>query len=570
MRAEGYFVDRAKRYAEGVCKGRIRASKLTILSCQRFLKDLDREKEEECPFYFSVARAEHACSFIEFLPHIKGKLASAGKLLELEPWQCFILCNIFGWLKKKSNTRRFRKVYIEIPRKNGKTMLGSGISLYCGIADYEEGAEVYMAASTHSQALICFNEARAMVSKDQELCRHFGVEYNSQAIFIPTTNTKIKALPKDNHGTLDGLNVHCGIVDELHAHQTPATWNALVTGTGAREQPLIVAITTAGFNRAAICYEQRTYTKKLLEGVFEDDSYFGIIYTIDEGDDWTDPEVWEKANPNLGISINKENFAAECLEAQNQVTKQNFFLTKHLNVWVGANTAWMDMQKWDKCADPELKEKDLKNLECFVAVDLASAKDFCAVAKVYRERKNDEKGEEQTYYYVFVEHFINEAAIELTKVEEVKVWAQQDLINVNDGEETDQRRVQEYVEQLSELIKPKMIGFDRYQAVMMMQNLQEKRIRNVYTCSQQLQAMSAPMKEMEAAILSGRLKHNGDPVLTWMMSNVIAKMDSYDNIKPNRDKNAPQQKIDGVVATIMAIGMSMTQKPKPKLKMFAI
>ena len=569
-RKDGYFVELATKYAKEAVSGKIICGKLVILACRRFLNDLEKQKEDSFDFEFSVARAEHACQFMEYLPHIKGEKAFANELLKLEPWQAFIICNIFGWLKKGTSFRRFLKVYIEIARKNGKTFLGSGIALYCGVADREQGAEVYIAASNHSQALICFDEAKSIISKDKELCEHFGIEYNKRNIYIPTTSSKIKALPKDQHGSLDGLNIHCAIVDELHAHQKPDTYNALMTGTGARNQPLVVSITTAGFNRTAICYEQRAHTKNILENVYEDDTSFGIIYTIDESDDWTDPNVWIKANPNLGVSVNAENFKSECLSAQKQITKKNFFLTKHLNVWVGANTAWMDMDKWNACADATLKEEDLKDLPLFVAADLAGTKDFCSIARVYLEKKKDETGQDINHYYLFADHFLNETAIEQNKIEEVRAWAQAGYINETRGDVTDLRIVENKICEIA-LLKPKAIGFDRYQAAYMIQNLNAARIKNVFEYPQNIANMSSQMKELEAAVLSGRLKHNGDPVLGWMISNVVAKIDNKDNIYPNRDKNAPHQKIDGAIASIMAIGLALKQQPKAaSFRMFTI
>lgn len=561
MRAKGYFVDRAKRYAEAVISGEQIACKLVILSCKRFMRDLERQRTADFPYYYCEARAEHACQFLEYLPHIKGALASKNETLKLEPWQCFIVCNIFGWLKVSTNTRRFTKAYNEMPRKNGKTFKASGISLYCALADREAGSQVFMAASNHSQALLCFDEAKAMLAKSPDLCEYFGVEYNKLRIYVPTTESVMRALPKDQGGSLDGLNIHCAVVDELHAHQTSATWNALTMGTGSREQPLIMAITTAGFNRNSVCYEQRSYLKKILEGVYEDETYFGMIYTIDDDDDWKSPIAWAKANPNLGVSIVMDNFEADCKAAINRPSDQNHFKTKRLNMWVGADTAWIDMDKWDACADPEMKEEDCKNMELFVAVDLASVSDFCCVARVYTEKKPDETGMDANYYYLFVDHFLNETAVENQRVDEVRNWAQQDLIHVNRGDATDFRLIQNRVEELA-LKKPKMIGFDRYQAAQMMQELNAQKIKGVTEYPQNLANMSAPMKELEAAIVSGRLKHTGDPVLAWMFSNVVAHRDAKDHIYPNRDKTALHNKIDGAVAAIMGIGMTMRERPK--------
>lgn len=564
IRQKGYFTKLAQQYATDVISGKKIACKLTILACERFINDLGRQNSDDFPYIYSHSKAEHACQFMEYQQHVEGPLV--GKTFDMEPWQAFIYCNIFGWINIDTRMRRFRRAYVEVPRKNGKSFKACGVANYCGLADGEGGAKVYIAASDHRQASLCFNNAKAMITKDEDLCNYFGVETNKFNIYVPCTNSNIKALPKDRDGSLDGLNVHCAIIDELHAHPNSKTYEALSTGMGARTQPLLFAITTAGFNRTAICYEQRSYVKKILEGVYKDESYFGIIYTIDEGDDWTDEKSWFKANPNMGVSINLEHFRNDCLAAQNQTTKQNHFLTKHLNVWVGSHIAWLDMNKWEQCKDETMTEEDCKGMDLFTAVDLASVTDFCSVANIYTNKVKttgpDGADYHENHYKIFCKHFLNENAIDNAKIEEVRIWAEEGRIEKTPGNATSFRIIQNYIEEIASSKKPVMIGFDKYQAEQMMQELEGKNIKTITSFPQSVATMSQPMKEIEAAVLSGRLKHNGDPVLTWMISNVIARIDAKDNIYPNRDKNARHQKIDGAVACIMAMGLTMKEKPR--------
>lgn len=556
----GYYVSKAHEYATKVMGGEILACEYVVLACERYMRDLSHEDTKDFPYYYDQAEAERCCSFFEALPHVKGKLAGLNQTIELEPWQCFLMCNIYGWRKSGTKNRRFRTAYVEIPRKNGKSPMGSGVALLGLSFDNEYGAEVYTAASKKDQAEICFGDARAMLEKDSEFCDYFGIEYNTRAIYVKQTNSSIKALAKDQRGTLDGLNIHCSVIDELHAHKDAATWNVIASGVAAREQPLVFAITTAGFDRGGICYDKHMYTIKLLQNVFTDESFFGIIYTIDKKDDWRDQSSWEKANPNYGVSVNKEYIEAACKEAQNSPSNLNNFLTKHLNVWCSSDAAWIDMLKFDECADPSMTEKECieKGMDLFVAVDMASKKDFCAISKVYLGSVDGYKN-----YYVFTEQFINDDALEKSTIESLKGWAHEGYIKTNRGETTDFNNIENRIKEIAKL-KPKYIAFDAYQAAQIMQNLKDAGIKNVVEYGQHIKNMSEPMKEFEAAVLDKRFHYTGDPVFNWMVSNVIAYQNAEGNIKPTRNKNAKFDKIDSAVATIMAIGLTIKEKPRER------
>jgi phage terminase large subunit-like protein len=310
------YVAVAQEYIEGVLSGAIPACKWVKLACHRQVDDLARQGSADFRYRFDAERAAHPCRFIEKLPHVKGKWSSPK--IRLEPWQIFILTTVFGWVKA-DGCRRFRVAYIETPRKNAKSTLSSGVALFMLAADGEPGAEVYSVATKRDQARIVFDDARRMVERIEGIRLRFGLKAFAHAITVDGTASKFCALASEAD-SLDGLNLHCGVIDELHAHKTRAVWDVLDSATGSRTQPLVWAITTAGFNQTGICYEQRGYVTQVLQRLHADESYFGIIYTIDlpekgpdgkeiPGDDWTTEAAWRKANPNYGVSVLPDDIA---------------------------------------------------------------------------------------------------------------------------------------------------------------------------------------------------------------------------------------------------------------------
>ncbi len=543
------YVDSAIKYARDVVEGNIVSCKWTRLSCERQLRDL-----EEAPkrgFFFDEDAANRVCKLIEKLPHIKGMWA--GKLIGTEAWQRFILTTVFGW-KREDGWRRFRTVYIEVPRKNAKSTLSSGVGLYMGFADKEGGAEIYSAATTRDQARIVFQDARIMAQRTKGLRDRFGINVGAHNIHSLESASKFEALSAEG-SSLDGLNVHCGIIDELHAHKTRAVFDVIETATGARTQPLLWLITTAGSNRAGICYEQRTYLTKILDGVHEDDTYFGIIYTIDDNDDWTDPAVWAKANPNYGVSVFPDDIARLCKKAQQMPSAQNNFLTKRLNVWVNADTAWMDMRAWDKCADSSLQEEDFHGEECIVAIDLSSKVDIAAKIKVFR-RKQDEVD----HYYCFGTYYLPEDTVVDSGNSQYQGWSIDGRLINTPGNVIDFGYIEDDLKQDASNFQIREVPYDPFQATQFSQRMIGEGMPMVEMRPTTLN-FSEPMKELEALVLSGQFHHDGDPVLTWMISNVVCHLDVKDNIYPRKER--PENKIDGVVALIMAIGRWITT-PAPE------
>ena len=549
------FFERAVRYAQRVIAGEVVACKLTRLACERFLKDLART---DWQWRFDEALATRACTFIEHLPHIKGQWARQRLKITLEDWQVFIVCNLFGWVDKDTGLRRFITCYLEVARKNAKSTLAAGIALYMLAADGEPGAEVYSAATTGDQARIVFDVARQMVLREADFIRG-GIDPQRHGLYMPQDARKFEPLNAEG-STLDGLNPHCTIIDELHAHKRRDVYDVLDTARGARDQSLLASITTAGSDRAGICYEQRTYVVKVLEGVFDDERYFGVIYTLDDDDDWVDPAVWPKANPNYGVSVLEEDFERSAREAMNKPSAQNNFLTKRLNVWVNADSAWMDMRAWDRCGPgpnkPPLRLEDFEGQDCIAAFDLASKVDIAARILLFRRGKK---------YAAFGRYYLPEHAVEDGRNSQYSGWSRLGRLTVTDGNVVDYDRIETDLKEDAGRFKLVEVPYDPFQAMQFSQRMLAEGLPMVEMRATVLN-FSEPMKELEKIVLEGNFEHDGDPVLTWMVSNVVCHRDAKDNIYPRKERE--ENKIDGVVALIMALGRAMAGEEHPDINEF--
>lgn len=541
-------VTSANRYARDVVAGKIPAGKYARLACERHVRDLARSRAKGYAYRFDAEAAEHACAFIELLPHTKGKWGRLGERIVLRPWQCFIIASVFGWKRRKDGLRRFRELYAEIPRKNGKSVIGAGIALYMLIGDAEFGAEVYSGATTEKQAWEVFRPAKTMIERTAGLKRAAGVEVWAKSIVIPADGSRMEpVIGKPG----DGSSPHCAVIDEFHEHDTPDLIDTMQTGMGAREQPLTCIITTAGTNLGGPCYDKHGDVCRVLDGVLENDELFGIIFSIDEGDDWADPKSLRKANPNFGVSVYEDFLLGQQRAAlQNPVT-QNRFKTKHLNVWCSARNAWMQMNFWHLCADPQLSIDEFAGDDCWLILDLASRSDICAFVQLFRRQLAG-----QDHYYAFGRYYLPEAAIEESKVNRASYlkWAAQGHLVVTDGSEIDFDEIREDVRQYSSRFAVREVVYDPWRATQLAHQL-AKDGATVVEYRQTVQNMSPPMKEVMSAVKAGRFHHDGNPVLTWMMSNVTAREDAKENIYPRKEKS--DQKIDGPVAIIMGVGRAM-------------
>lgn len=536
------YIKLANGYIKDVLSGKIPACQYVKKACERHQEDLKKSKWK---YRFDVEKASRVCKFIEQLPHIKGELR--GQALKLEPWQIFILTTVFGWVDGKGY-RRFKTVMVEVPRKNGKSSLSSGVALYLLCADGEGGPEVYSAATTRDQAKIVWEDAKRMVERCPPLREYFGVQTSAHSVFVPSNAGVLKALARDQGGNLDGLNIHGAIVDELHAHKTREVWDVLETATGARTQPLIWGITTAGFNRTGICYEQRAYVIKILDKVHIDEEYFGVIYTIDDGDEWTSPDVWAKANPNWGVSVSPDDIARKARKAMEMAAATNNFLTKHLNVWVNSDTAWMNMRAWDACFDHSVKIENFTGEPCWIGLDLATKTDLAVYVKLFVK---------DGFYYPFGAYYLPEEAAEDGRNSHYQGWAREGRLTLTDGNITDFAHIEEDLRTAATSHKIEVVGYDPWQATYLATRLMQEGLP-MQEYRQTVQNMSEPMKQLEALVLSGKLKHNGCPILTWAISNVVGRLDAKENIYPR--KEFPENKIDPAIALITALGLHMNEK----------
>lgn len=547
------YLQRCTGYAQRVTGGQEVAGLFEKLSCQRFLDDLARQNTEDFPYILDEKAGARACQFIELLPHIKGEWAKPvyldGELqyakIALEDWQIFAEFQLFGWVHAVTRLRRFRRSYEEIARKNAKSTRLAARDLYLLTADGEPGAHVYNAATTGDQARELFDVARNMALREPKFLARFGVDVGKHDITCPDTASSFKPLNAEG-STLDGLNVHGASIDELHAHKTRAVYDVLDTATGARSQPMISMITTAGSDRSGICYEQRDYTIKVLQGVVKDETWFGIIYTIDEDDAWHDQAVWRKANPNLGISVKLDDMEAACRKALAQPSAVANFLTKRMNVWVSSASAWMDMVAWEKCGDPTLKLEDFAGERCWIGMDLAEKRDFAALGLVFKREE---------HWYFFPRLYLNENAIEQSGNAHLQGWARTGHVVMTEGNVTDFDVIADDLRRYCTEFQVQEIPFDpalsRYFATKLVaEGLPLIEIR------QAPMFFTQPLIQAENLVLEKKFHFDGNPVMTWMISNVEVATSKFTGLKQpckSRDEN----KIDGPIALFLGLGRAM-------------
>lgn len=498
-------------------------------------------------FYFDEAAADRAVSFFELcLTHTKGEWA--GQPLKLSDWQAEkIIRPLFGW-KRADGTRRYRTAYIQIPRKAGKSTLSAGIALYLLFADKEPGAEIYSAAADREQAAIVFDMAKGMVEASEPLRRR-SQSYR-RAMIVPSLAAGYRVLSADAN-TKHGLSAHGIIFDELHAQPNRELWDVLTTSTGARRQPLTVAITTAGYDRHSICYELYTHACKVRDGLVNDPYFLPVIYEAEAGDDWKEPATWYKAHPGLGVSVKEEYFAAECAKAQAMPGYENTFRQLLLNQWTEQATRWIGMAAWDACARPM---PDLTGRDCFAALDLSSTTDVSALVLAFPV---------DGVLHLLPFFWVPEEGIR-KRVERDRVpydlWIKEGLIEATPGRVIDYDVIRRRINELAETYHIREIAVDRWNATQLSTQLEADGFEMI-GFGQGFASMAGPTKELEKRILEGTLNHGGNPVMRWMASNIATEQDAAGNLKPSKKKST--ERIDGVVATIMALGRVMVADLEP-------
>jgi len=532
------------KYALDVTKGRISACKWVRLACERHLADRKREKERGYPYRFDEKIAAAFLGRLERFPHVKGRWAKRQELIVLQPWQCFVLGAPFGWIRKRGGMRRFKEIYAEIPRKNSKSIMGALVGLDMLMEQGEHGAEVYAGATTEKQAHEVFGPARLMLKRSPQIMEAAGAEVWAKAIVLPEDNSKFWPVIGSPG---DGASPSCAIADEYHEAATSDLIDAMVTGMGSREQPMLLIITTAGTDLATPCRDKHLEAEKILQGTLENDELFAIIYGVDEGDDWTKPAAIRKANPNLGISVDESFLLAQQRQAVLNPTYQNRFKTKHLNVWCGASVAGINMADWARAADPGLTIEQFKGQSAIFSLDLASKLDICAFMQLFTRQQNGVQ-----HYYAFGRYYIPEDTVAEASANQgaYRKWAAEGHLIVTEGAEIDFDHIREDVKAARSLVQANEIVYDPWRATQLAHQL-AKDGATVVEMAQNARNMAQAFDELLTALKAGRLHHDGDPVLAWMAGNTVAKPAMKGVIVPSKEK--PDQKIDGIVALIMGI-----------------
>ncbi|WP_324038346.1 terminase large subunit [Aeromonas caviae] len=555
-------VNAANKYARDVVSGRVIACKYVQQACQRHLNDLEKSKEKDYPYRFDAARAERACKFLQLLPHTKGKwrrLPLDKRRITLEPWQLFFHACVYGWVRKKDGLRRFRRAALFVPRKNGKSIVAAGNGIYMFAADDEPGAEVYCGATTEKQAWEVFKPAMQIAAQLPNLRRKFGIQVCAKkmlrqdgSVFEPVIG---------NPG--DGSSPHLAIVDEYHEHDSPELYDTMETGQGAREQPMMLVISTAGVNPAGPCKQFWDECVKMLSGAEPDEELFALIYTIDDDDDIFDPASLRKANPNYGISVFEDYLLAQLMRAKRNARHLTKYLIKHLNKWTTASSTFFNYDHWRSAADATLKIEDFIGCPCWFALDLASKLDVCSLAICFARYEADGL----LHYYLFTRHWLPEDTTNdpdnrnAAKYQEwiSTVWPNAGgmALTPTDGAEIDFGEIGAEVATLASTYAPREIPHDPWNSAQLAQQLATAGWLPV-AIPQTTAHLSPPMKEMESALAAGRLHHDDNPVMNWMVGNVTAREDANENVFPR--KEGKDNKIDGAMAAIMAIGRAMLNK----------
>jgi len=554
------------QYAQDIVDGKIISNKWVKLACKRHFKDLKRKD-----IYFNETAADHIISFFEeFLVFYEGAFADQPFLLT--PHQKFIVGSIFGW-KRKDGFRRFRTAYIEEAKGNGKTPLAAGIGLYGFTFDDEEGAEIYVAATTREQAGICFRDARLYAEGSESLKEMLIVDKFN--IANPETNSFFRPISSEHRG-LDGKKPHIALIDEIHEHPTDLVVRKMSAGTKGRRQALIFEITNAGYDRQSICFQHHEHTEKILEGLLEDDAWFGMMTGLDvcdkcaaEGktipqdgcpdcDDWRNEAVWEKANPNmhyLGAPF-IDYLRRQVEEAKSMPSQENIVKRLNFCIWTESITKWLPVDKWNACNFP-VDAEALKGRICYGGLDLSNNIDLTAWVLVFPPE------EEDGLYEILCRFFLPEDnMMERVKRDKVPydVWARQGYIKLTPGNIIDYAFILAQIEQDLTDYQIVELAFDRWGSQKITTDLQALGFeidgkKSLVQFGQGYASMSPPTKEVETMVLKGNLAHGGNPVLAWNVSNVAIRIDPAENKKPDKEKSI--ERIDGAVALIMAIGRAM-------------
>lgn len=530
MRASSASSDRATAYAREVKAGRVVAGLFVRQACSRHLADLKRKD-----LRWDRERSERAIAIFESCYRL-----DSGAPFVLQPFQCFIIGSVMGWYGL-DGMRRFRTAYVEIGKGNGKTPMAAGLGLIGLVFDEEGAAEVYSAAATQDQASICFKDAKRIVEASPDLAAMVDVQVGS--LFVKATNSVFRPVSAEHRG-LDGKRVHVAIVDELHEHASALVVDKIRAGTKGRKNALIFEITNSGYDRRSVCWAHHEYSRQVLDGSAPNDSWFAFVTNIDEGDDWTDEKVWIKANPGLGTILPWKYLREQVTEAKGMPSKENIVKRLNFCVWTEQSTRWLPMDDWMRC-DGEPRPVG----RCFAGLDLGATSDFSSLAMLWGP---DSDGEWSVRWRFWLpEERVNER---IRKGDSwLAEWVSAGFVETTPGNVTDYDYIEKAIFEECERNQVEKIAFDRWNTVQLVTHLQAGLgDSRMVKFGQGFQDMNPASRELERRLKGGLLRHGGNPVARWMASNASAKSDPAGNIKPDKESSA--DKIDGIVALVMAIG----------------
>lgn len=546
--------DGVTAYAQAVVAGTEPAGELLHAACTRHLRDLERAAAGG-PFVFDQAAAARVFSFFSALPHYKGEWA--GTPMRLQPFQQFIVGSLFGWRARDTGLRRFRQSYLEQPRGQGKSTIAAGVALYLAFFDTprEPGAEVYCAATHRAQAKITWEAARQMVLRSALRGR---IKARVSNLHELATASKLEPLGADAD-SLDGLRPNGVVLDEIHAMKSSAMIDVMTTATGTRRQPMVFEITTAGVGRVGVCWDHHEYTSKVVRGIVDDDRWFGVVIGADPEDDWRDPAIWRKANPNLGVSVKLDDLAHKCQQAQHIVTSEPEFRRLHLGQWVQQAERYLPMAAWDAEANAApIDRAALRRQPCVIGMDISSKFDLTAVVAIFAKPDGGT--------VVLPTFFAPESIVEQSRraLVPLDAWRRQGYLRITPGDVIDQEAIKAEILALSKEFAVREVAFDAWNATQVAVDLSAHGL-DVVEVRQGFKTMSEPTKELAALTAQGKLQHGGHPVMRWMADNLVVRQDQNGNVAP--DKAKASEKIDGMVALIMALsrrGQLKARAPGPR------
>lgn len=530
------------------------------------MRDMERQGAPDFPYLFSWAHGGHAIDFIEhYCRHWKGEFA--GEPVKLSLWQKFVVGSLFGWVHVGTGYRRFRSGYVEVPRKNGKTTLAAGIALYLTGPDGEPGAEVYSAATKLDQAKIVWTDACRMIRKDRELRKCYQIFKTGNSIVMEATESRFVPLGADEH-SLDGLNAHGIIIDELHKHKTRQVLDVLDTARGARRQPLALIITTAGDSKSQACRDEHDRAMRTLDGIAGEETLFAYIAAIDpkrlDDDTWMEPEAWAEANPNIGVSVKMDYLKEQAEAARTNPPRRQAFQRYHLNIWTGAHSSWLDPVEWDNCRgsmDADKLAKWLEGRECITALDLSTKVDLTAVVHVFPPLDPNGEGDARKWFCVprfFIPEMNAESREKIDRVP-YRHWRDMGRITMTSGNVIDFNAVKKQVLDDRERFHIREIVADKWLSAHILRELADDGFETA-EFGQSLRYFAAPCFELEAMLKGGTFEHGGHEVLTWNARNVTVYTDANGNMRPIKPKGGKAQRIDGIVCLLMGIGRGMAER----------